>query len=77
MQNVRIQSKITLHMKNQKISVTYGKKSTDDNAVMTEILKPPDKNLKAVIVKMFSKVRMNTLETNRKRKSQHRDRSHM
>lgn len=36
---------------------------------MTEMLKPPDKNLKAVIVKMFSKVRMNTLETNRKKES--------
>ena len=43
---------------------------------MTEMLKPPDKNFKVVIVKIFSEVRMNTLEQ-KKGKSQHRDRSHM
>ena len=36
---------------------------------MTKMLKPPDKNFKVVIVKMFSEGRMNTLETNRKKES--------
>ena len=36
---------------------------------MTEMLKPPDKNFKLVIVKMFSEVRMNTFEMNRKKES--------
>jgi len=36
---------------------------------MTEMLKPPDKNFKVVTVKIFSEVRMNTLEMNRKKES--------
>ena len=62
----------------RKFQLCGKRQSTDDNVEMTEMLKLPNKYFNIVIVKMLSKVRLNTLEMNKKnRKSQQRNKSHM